>query len=57
MQLVKTKNGQTLFKFSNARDWGTLLRELQEQKTLAQFEQWTFAYLMDTNITNHNCSI
>ena len=53
----KTKCGQTSFKLSAAGDWSTLPRELAEQKTISQFKQRTFTYLMDTDIINHISSI
>ena len=53
---VKTKCGQTSFKFSATSAWNKLPREIRELKTLAQFKVRTFAYLMDMESASHICA-
>ena len=52
---VKTKCGQTSFKFSAASAWNKLRREIRELRTLAQFKIRTFIYLMNMDRANHFC--
>ena len=47
LPIVKTKCGQTSFKFLAASAWNKLLRELRELRTLAQFKVRTFTDLLD----------
>ena len=54
---VKTKCGQTSFKFSAASAWNKLPREIRELTTLAQFKGKTFAYLINMDSANHTCTI
>ena len=54
---VKTKCGQTLFKFSAVSAWNKLPREIRELTTLAQFKGKTFAYLINMDNANHTCTI
>ena len=54
---VKTKCGQTSFKFSAASAWNKLPREIRELTTLAQFKGKTFAYLINMDNANHTCTI
>ena len=51
--LVKTKCGQTSFKFSAASAWNQLPRAIRELRTLAQFKVRTFTYLMNMGRANH----
>ena len=55
--LVKTKCGQTSFKFSAASAWNKLPREIRELRTLVQFKVRTFTYLMNLDRANHICKI
>ena len=52
LPLVKTKCGQTSFKFSAASAWNKLPREMRELRSLAQFK---FTYLMMMDKANHIC--
>ena len=55
LPLVKTKCGQTSFKFSAASAWNKLPREMRELRSLAQFKVRTFTYLMMMDKANHIC--
>ena len=54
---VKTKCGQTSFKFSAASAWNKLPREIRELTTLAQFKGKTFTYLRNMDSANHICTM
>ena len=54
---VKTKCGQTLFKFSAGSAWNKLPREIRELATLAQFKGKTFTYLLNMDSANHTCTM
>ena len=41
---VKTKCGQTSFKFSAARDWNSLPKDIRDQKSLVHFKRKLFEY-------------
>ena len=56
LPLVKTKCGQTSFKFSAASAWNKLPREIHGLRTLAQFKIRAFTYLMNMDSTNHICN-
>ena len=55
LPLVKTKCGQTSFKFLAVSAWNKLLRETRELRTLTQFKVRTFTYLMNMDRANHVC--
>ena len=55
LPLVKTKCGQTTFKFSAVSAWNKLPREIRELRTLAQFKVRTVTYLMIMDKANHIC--
>ena len=55
LPLVKTKCGQTSFKFSAASTWNKLAREMRELRSLAQFKARTFTYLLMRDKANHIC--
>ena len=56
LPLVKTKCGQTSFKFAAASAWNKLPREIRELRTLGQFKIRTFTYLMNMDKPNHICN-
>ena len=51
--LVKTKCGQTSFKYSAASAWNKLPRKIRELRTLLQFMVRTLTYLMNMDRANH----
>ena len=55
LPLVKTKCGQTSFKFSASSAWNKLPREIRELRTLAQFKVRTFTYLINMARASHVC--
>ena len=55
LRLVKTRCGQTSFKFTAASAWNKLPREIRELRTLAHFKGRTFTYLMNMDRANHIC--
>ena len=54
---VKTKCGQTSFKFSAASAWNKLPREIRELTTLVQFKGKTFTNLINMDSANHTCTM
>ena len=55
LPLVKTKCGQTSFKFSTASAWNKLPRELRELRTLAQLKVRAFTHMMNMDRANQIC--
>ena len=53
LPLVKSKCGQTTFKFSAAKDWNSLPRKIRDQKVLSHFKYKLFKYFMNTDKAAH----
>ena len=54
---VTTGCGETSFRFSAARDWNSLPKEIRELKTLVQFKNEVLKYLINMDAVTHNCSL
>ena len=57
LPLFKSKCGQTTLKFSAAKHWNSLPREIRDQKVLSHFEYKLFKYFMNMDKVAHICSV
>ena len=55
---VKSTIGQSTFKFTGAKDWNELRKELHvDSLTLVSFKRRTLKYLQEQDKTQHKCTL
>ena len=52
---VKSKMGETMFKYAGAKDWNFLSIYLREITSINIFKQTLFTYLFDNDVNSHVC--
>ena len=54
---VKSKMGETMFKYAGATDWKFLSIYLREITSINIFKQTLFTYLFSNDVNSHVCSL
>ena len=57
LPIVRTKIGQSMFKYAGAKHWNLLPKYMKEITSIHCFKQTLFNYLLESDSSDHICSL